>query len=78
MRGARLVPLILDCVAYYGHTEIVTALIAGGGNVNAADKDGWTPLHFGALSTRARGSLQRNAAPHASRCNTRSAREAAD
>ena len=77
MRGARLVPLILDCVAYYRHTEIVKALLAAGGNVNAAHKHGETPLHWAALSTRARGSLQRGAAPHARRCSARTAWEAA-
>ena len=77
MRGARLVPLILDCVAQQGHTEILTALIAAGANVNAADNDGYTPLYNAALSTRARGSLQPSAAPHARRCSARTAREAA-
>ena len=65
MRGARLVPLILDCVVEKGHTEIVKALLAAGGNVNAADKRGETPLHWATLSTRARGALQPSAAPHA-------------
>ena len=76
MRGARLVQLILDCVAHNGHTEIVKALLAAGGNVNAADNER-TPLISAALSTRARGSLQRSAAPHARRCSARTAREAA-
>ncbi len=76
MRGARLVPLFLDCLAKKGHTEIVKALLAGGANVNAADKDGGTPLYGSALSTRARGSLQCSAAPHAHRCSARAAREA--
>ena len=77
MRGAQLVPLILDCVAREGHTEIATALLAAGGNVNAASNNGRTPLHDAALSTRARGSLQPSAAPHARRCSARTAREAA-
>ena len=77
MRGARLVPLFLDCVVNEGHTEIVNALIAAGANVNAANKYGETPLHLAALSTRARGSLQPSAAPHARRCSARTAREAA-
>ena len=77
MRGARLVPLILDCVAYSGHTEVVTALLAAGANVNAANIGGMAPLHWAALSTRARGSLQPSAAPHARRCSARTAREAA-
>ncbi len=68
---------ILDCVASEGHMEVVTALLAAGGNVNAADKYGRTPLHAAALSTRARGSLQPSAAPHARRCSARTAREAA-
>ena len=78
MRGARLVPLILDCVASNGHTDAVAALISGGANVNAADNKGYTPLHIAALSTRARSSLQRSAAPHARRCSARTAREAVD
>ena len=69
--------LFLDCVAWNGHTEIVNALLAGGANVNAAANDGRTALHFAALSTRARGSLQPSAAPHARRCSARTAREAA-
>ena len=77
MRSARLVPLILDCAAMYGHTGIVTALLAAGGSVNAAGNYGKTPLHSAALSTRARGSLQPSAAPHARRCSARTAREAA-
>ena len=76
MRGARLLPLILDCVADEGHKEVVTALLAGGANVNAANDDGRTPLHDAALSTRARGSLQRSATPHARRCSARTARAA--
>ena len=76
MRGARLVPLILDCVARNGYAEVVKVLLAAGGNVNAADNDGMTPLHKAALSTRARGSLQPSAAPHARRCSARTAREA--
>ena len=71
MRGARLVPLILDCVAEYGRTETVKALLAAGADVDAADQDGKTPLHNPALSTRARGSLQPSAAPHARRCTAR-------
>ena len=81
MRGARLVPLILDCVAYMGHTETVEALIAADANTNAVItgdyRKGETPLHRAALSTRARGSLQPSAAPHARRCSARTAREAA-
>ena len=77
MRGARLVRLFLDCVADRGHAEIVNALITSGADVNAADNDGWTPLHWAALSTRARGSLQPSAAPHARRSSARTAREAA-
>ena len=77
MRGARLVPLILDCVARWGHTEVVTALLAAGASITAADKRGETPLHLAALATRARGSLQRSAAPHAGRSSARTAREAA-
>ena len=77
MRGARLLPLILDCVAVKGHPEVVKALLAAGANVNAADPVGSTPLIKAALSTRARGSLQPSAAPHARRCSGRTAREAA-
>ena len=77
MRGARLVPLILDCVAQNGHTDIVTALLTAGGDVNAASNAERTPLHHAALSTRARSSLQHSAAPHARRCSARTAREAA-
>ena len=55
MRGARLVPLILDCVAGQGRTEVVTALLAAGANVNAAENGGKTPLHFAALFERVRG-----------------------
>ena len=44
MHGARLVPLILDCVAQIGDTALVTALIAAGGDVSAATKNGYTPL----------------------------------
>ena len=77
MRDARLVPVFLDCVAEEGATEAVKALLAAGANANAADKDGQTPLHRAALSTRARGSLQHSAAPHARRCSARTAREAA-
>ena len=77
MCGARLVPLILDRVARSGHLEVVTALIAGGGNVTAADKQGKTPLHSAALSVRACGSPQPIAAPHARRCSARTAPEAA-
>ena len=77
MRGARLVPLILDCVAREGHTDVVTALIAADADVSAATNKGTTPLHYAALSTRARGSLQRSAAPHARRCSARTAREVA-
>ena len=65
MRFARLVPLILDCVVDAGHAEVVTVLLAAGGNVNAANNDGKTPLRIAALSTRACGSLQPSAAPHA-------------
>ena len=77
MRGARLVPLIRDCVAMNGHMEIVTALLAAGANVNAVENDGETPLHKAALSTRAGGERGRGAAPHARRCVARTAREAA-
>ncbi len=77
MRGARLVPLILDCVAGGGHEEVVKALLAAGGNVNAANNEGRTPLHRAALSTQARGSLQPSPAPRACRCYARTAREAA-
>ena len=77
MRSARLVPLILDCVARAGRTEVVNVLLAAGANVNAARNDGQTPLHTAVLSTRARDSLQRSAAPRARRCSARTAREAA-
>lgn len=31
-----------------GRTASVAAMLAGGADVNAADKDGWTALHFAA------------------------------
>ena len=77
MRLARLVRVFPDCVAGTGETETVVALIAKGAKVDTATKDGNTPLHFAALSTRARGSLQPSVAPHARRCSARTAREAA-
>ena len=78
MRGARLVPLTLDCVAIKGHTEIVKALLAADdANVDAAEKYRRTPLMEASLSTRARSSLQRSAAPHTRRCSARTAWEAA-
>ena len=46
MRGARLVPLILDCVAQMGHTEIVKALLAAGADKTAENKNGSTALAF--------------------------------
>ena len=69
--------LFLDCVARYGHTEIVNALLAARANVDAAN-NGVTPLHMAALSPRERGSPQPSAAPHARRRSARTAREAAD
>ena len=77
MRGSQLVRLFLDCVALNGHTGIVNVLIANGSDVNAVDDNEYTPLHEAGLSTRARGSLQRSAAPHARQCSARTAREAA-
>ena len=77
MRCARLVPLILDCVAAYGHPEVVKVLLAADADVNAAADDGATALMGASLSTRAGDSLQRSAAPHARRCSARTAREAA-
>ena len=44
MRGARLVPLILDCVAEKGHTEVVKALLAAGADKTLEDKRGTTAL----------------------------------
>ena len=44
MRGARLVPLILDCVANEGHTEIVKALLAAGADKSLKTKSGGTAL----------------------------------
>ena len=44
MRGARLVPLILDCVAFQGHAEIVTALLAAGADKDIKNEDGNTAL----------------------------------
>ena len=69
--------LFLDCVAAKGHKEIVNALIANGSDVKAVNKHGSTPLHFAALSARARGSLQPSAAPHARRCSARTAQKVA-
>ena len=46
--------LILDCVAEKGHADVVKALIKAGAALDATDKDGWTALHFAALSPRAR------------------------
>ena len=69
MRGARLVPLILDCAAENGHTEIVTALIAAGGNVNAVDNRGNTPMLLAALSGPLR--LPSSAAQHRMRADAR-------
>ena len=40
MRGARLVPLILDCVAGQGRTEVVKVLLAAGADKTAQTKDG--------------------------------------
>ena len=74
MRGAQLVPLILDCEA---NAEVAKVLLKAKAAVNAANNDGWTPLHFAALSRRARSSSQPSAAPHARRCSARTAREAA-
>jgi len=34
--------------AYKGLTEVAKALIAAGADVNQADNDGWTPLHWAA------------------------------
>ena len=44
MRGARLVPLILDCEASKGRTEIVKALLAAGADKTIKNKDGKTAL----------------------------------
>jgi len=38
------VPLILDCVAFAGYTEIVKVLLAAGADKTAKDKDGNTAL----------------------------------
>ena len=46
MRGARLVPLILDCVAQNGRTEVVKVLLAAGADKTAKDKDGKTALDY--------------------------------
>ena len=37
-------PLILDCVAAQGHTEIVTALLAAGAEKTIKNNDGKTAL----------------------------------
>ena len=44
MRGARLVPLILDCVAQFGHTEVVKVLLAAGADKSLKTKSGKTAL----------------------------------
>ena len=46
MRGARLVPLILDCVARGGHTEIVKVLLAAGADKTITDEAGRTALDW--------------------------------
>ena len=38
----------LHVAVFDGQTEIATALVAGGANVNAVDICGWTPLHTAA------------------------------
>ena len=44
MRGARLVPLILDCVAANDRTEIVKVLLAAGADKTLKDNHGFTAL----------------------------------
>ena len=44
MRGARLVPLILDCVALNNHTETVKVLLAAGADKTIKSNTGKTAL----------------------------------
>lgn len=40
---------LLNYVAEYGYTEIVTLLLNRGANINIKSKDGYTPLHYAAM-----------------------------
>ena len=39
-------PFVLDCVALFGHTEIVTALLAAGADKTIKNSDGNTALNY--------------------------------
>ena len=46
MRGARLVPLVLDCVADRRHTEVVKALLAAGADKTMKTERGRTAFDY--------------------------------
>ena len=43
------------CAAENGHAEVVKVLLQYNAFINAAEEDGWTPLHWAARKGDARG-----------------------
>ena len=47
-------PQVLHLAAWWGHVELIRALVALGGNVTGLDDSGFTPLHYASMTGRER------------------------